>query len=151
MKKGDLFEGKVARTEFPCKGIIYIDIEQNGEVEKKKVMVKDALEGQEVRLSISKKKKDRLEGRLLEVLKPSEAERESPCPHFGLCGGCRYQTLPYEQQLNLKKRQVEKLIENSGLDFPIEKIYGRMNCLDLTDLSKLPVTLSSLVKRYILR
>lgn len=33
----------------------------------------------------------------------------------------------------------------------IEKIYGRMNCLDLTDLSKLPVTLSSLVKRYILR
>ena len=124
MKKGDLFEGKVARTEFPCKGIIYIDIEQNGEVEKKKVMVKDALEGQEVRFSISKKKKDRLEGRLLEVLNPSSLERESPCPHFGLCGGCRYQTLPYEQQLDLKKRQVEQLIDNSGLDFSIEKIYG---------------------------
>ena len=124
MKKGDIFEGKTVRTEFPCKGIIYIDIEENGEIEKKKVMVKDALEGQVVRFSISKKKKDRLEGRLLQVLKPSSLERESLCPHFGLCGGCRYQNLPYEKQLDLKKRQVEQLIENAGLDFSIEKIYG---------------------------
>lgn len=124
MKKGDIFEGKVVLTEFPNKGIIYIDIEEDGQILQKKVMVKDALEGQTVRFSISKKKRDRLEGRLVEVLEPSCLERETPCPHFGVCGGCRYQNLPYEQQLDLKKRQVEGLIDNAGLDFTIEKIYG---------------------------
>ena len=60
MKKGDIFEGKVIKTEFPNKGIL--------EIEGKKVIVKNALEGQVIRFSISKKRRDKLEGRLLEVL-----------------------------------------------------------------------------------
>ena len=62
MKKGDILEGKVLKTEFPNKGILYI--------EEKKVVVKNALEGQTIRFSVSKKRKDRVEGRLLEVLAP---------------------------------------------------------------------------------
>ena len=117
MKKGEIFEGKVVKTEFPNKGIIYID--------DNKIVVKNALEGQTVRFSISKKRKDKIEGRLLEVIAPSEQEcARSGCSHFGICGGCTYQNLPYETQLALKKRQVEELIRKAGFDFAIEDIYG---------------------------
>ena len=116
MKKGDIFEGKVIRTEFPNKGII--------DIEGQKVIVKNALEGQVVRFSINKKKRDKIEGRLLEVIEPSPIEQPAACKHFGICGGCRYQNLSYEQQLDLKKRQVEELIEKNGLSFYIENIYG---------------------------
>ena len=116
MKKGDIFEGKVIRTEFPNKGII--------DIEGQKVIVKNALEGQIVRFSINKKKRDKIEGRLLEVIEPSPIEQPAACKHFGICGGCRYQNLSYEQQLDLKKRQVEELIEKNGLSFAIENIYG---------------------------
>ena len=84
MKKGDILEGKVLKTEFPNKGILYI--------EEKKVVVKNALEGQTIRFSVSKKRKDRVEGRLLEVLAPSPLETASQdrvCQHFGICGGLR--------------------------------------------------------------
>ena len=116
MKKGDIFEGKVIRIEFPNKGII--------DIEGQKVIVKNALEGQVVRFSINKKKRDKIEGRLLEVIEPSPIEQPAACKHFGICGGCRYQNLSYEQQLDLKKRQVEELIEKNGLSFDIENIYG---------------------------
>lgn len=117
MKKGDILTGTVLRTEFPNKGILYID--------NRKVIVKNALEGQTIRLSISKKKKERMEGRLLEVLESSPGELPQPaCIHFGQCGGCAYQNLPYELQLDLKKRQVEALIRQSGFDFKVEAIYG---------------------------
>ena len=118
MKKGDILEGKVLKTEFPNKGVLYI--------EEKKVIVKNALEGQTVRFSVSKKRKDRIEGHLLEVLEPSPLERpgDAVCPHFGICGGCAYQTLPYEEQLALKKRQVEDLIGKAGFTFPVEDIYA---------------------------
>lgn len=116
MKKGDIFEGKVIRTEFPNKGVI--------DIEGQKVIVKNALEGQVVRFSINKKRRDKVEGRLLEVIEPSPLEQPAACKHFGICGGCRYQNLSYEQQLDLKKRQVEELIEKNGLSFDIENIYG---------------------------
>ena len=67
MKKGDIFEGKVIRIEFPNKGII--------DIEGQKVIVKNALEGQVVRFSINKKKRDKIEGRLLEVIEPSPIEQ----------------------------------------------------------------------------
>ena len=116
MKKGDILEGQVIRTDFPNKGIVQID--------DKSVSIKNALEGQTIRFSISKKKRDKIEGRLLEVLQPSPIEKEAACPHFGRCGGCNYQNLSYEDQLALKKRQVEHLIDKAGLDIKIEKIYG---------------------------
>ena len=88
MKKGDIFEGKVLKYEFPNKGIV--DIEGN------KVIVKNALEGQTVRFSINKKRKGKVEGRLLEVIEPSIMEKEKPeCKYFGICGGCIYQNLDY--------------------------------------------------------
>ncbi|MBQ9156220.1 MAG: 23S rRNA (uracil(1939)-C(5))-methyltransferase RlmD [Eubacterium sp.] len=117
MKRGDILTGRVYRTEFPNKGIIYIDDDL--------VIVKNALEGQTIRFSVSKKKKGRFEGRLLEVLEPSPRELDQPeCIHFGRCGGCAYQNISYEHQLQLKRKQVESLIRQAGFGFAIEAVYG---------------------------
>ena len=115
MKKGDTAVAKIIRTDFPNKGIACVDGQP--------VMIKDGLAGQTVRFFIRKKRKSRIEGQILEVLEPSPAEQDPACVHFGLCGGCMYQNLPYEEQLRLKKGQVERLIESSGLDMTIEEIY----------------------------
>ncbi len=104
MKKGDVLQGKVIRTDFPNKGILSVDGER--------VVVKNALPGQTIRFVINKKRKGRCEGRLLEVVEPSELERtEGVCPHFGTCGGCLYQSLPYETQLAIKEQQVKVLLD----------------------------------------
>ena len=63
---------------------------------------------------INKKKGTRLEGRLLEVLDKSPLEvREPVCSIFPTCGGCMYQTMSYEEQLNMKAAQVKKLIDEA--------------------------------------
>ncbi|MCD8300885.1 MAG: class I SAM-dependent RNA methyltransferase [Clostridiales bacterium] len=103
MKKGEIFEGLVERVGFPNKGMI--------RVREGRVMVKGVLPGQRVKIVISKKKGSRVEGRLLDVTEKSPLElTEAYCPHFGACGGCAYQTLPYEEQLKLKAAQVEELL-----------------------------------------
>ena len=53
------------------------------------------------------------EKRLLETLEKSPLEVESKCPHFGDCGGCTYQSLPYEEQLKIKENQVKGLMEEA--------------------------------------
>jgi len=144
MRKGDLFEGLVLRTDFPCKGIVEFKEETGAlaggprEEERYRAVVKGALEGQKVRFALSRKKGGRLEGRLLDVVEKSSVEITPPCPHFGSCGGCSYQNLSYQDQLALKKRQVEELIRKSGHNFEIEKIYkspvtrGYRNKMELT-------------------
>ena len=117
MKKGEIFEGIVEKTSFGAKGVV--------EAEDRKVTVKDALPGQKIRFSITKMRSGRAEGRLLEVLEPSCVEyREGACPHFGVCGGCVYQTLPYEEQLKLKEAQVRELLEPVLGEVPMEPILG---------------------------
>lgn len=117
MKKGEVREGIVRKTVFPAKGLV--------EVDGKWVAVKDALPGQRVRFSIAKMRGGRAEGRLLEVLCPAPLEsRDSVCPHFGICGGCVYQTLPYEEQLRLKQEQVRELLQPVLGDVPMEPILA---------------------------
>ncbi|MCR4788758.1 MAG: 23S rRNA (uracil(1939)-C(5))-methyltransferase RlmD [Lachnospiraceae bacterium] len=107
MKKGQIYEGNVLRVDFPNKGIVACE----GEVNDICVM-KDVLPGQKVRFSVTKKRNGRAEGRLLEVLEGSPDEIESPCAHFGKCGGCTYLNLPYDKQLELKSQQVNRLLDN---------------------------------------
>ena len=112
MKKGERYQGVVGQVKFPNKGIVNI------EGEEEKVVVKGALPGQKVEFVINKKRKGKCEGRLLEVVEKSPLEkREAPCCHFGPCGGCSYQTLPYEEQLNLKAEQVKELLDEVCSDY----------------------------------
>ena len=106
MKKGQVVEGIIERVDFPNKGIITTE-------EGKQVIVKNGVQGQKVSASINKIRKGKCEGRLLEVLEKSPLELEEPgCVHFAECGGCTYQTLPYEEQLKMKAEQVKKLIDD---------------------------------------
>ena len=103
MKKGDLFEGVVERIDFPNKGIVTAE----GET----IVVKNAIPGQRIQGVLSKKRKGKCEGRLLAVLEPSSLESpEEACCHSGICGGCVYQGLPYEEQLKIKETQVKSLL-----------------------------------------
>ena len=108
MKKGQICEGKVYRYTFPNKGYV--------KIEDRDICVKGALLGQQVRFSVKRLKKGAGEGRLLEVLEKSYLEDAEPdCPHFGMCGGCAYQTLSYENQLQLKGEQVKSILSNAIL------------------------------------
>ena len=102
MKKGQICEGYVEQLDFPNKGVLSCEDE--------KVVVKNVLPGQKISFMITKKRKGKAEGRLLDVLENAPYEIPSVCPHFGVCGGCAYQTLPYDKQLELKKGQVRKLL-----------------------------------------
>ena len=98
MKKGQTYEGYVEKVDFPNKGCVI--------TEEGKATVKNTLPGQKVSFRVNKVRKGKAEGALLQVLEPAEQEITSPCPHFGMCGGCNYQTLPYEAQIEIKKQQV---------------------------------------------
>lgn len=104
MKKGQVVTGIVERVDFPNKGIV--------KTEDGVCVVKNALPGQKIRAGINKVRKGKAEGRLLEVEEKSPVEIESPCPHFGLCGGCTYISLPYEEQLAVKEGQVKRLLDS---------------------------------------
>lgn len=103
MKKGQVYEGNVERVDFPGKGIVRVGEET--------AVVKLCLPGQRIRFVVNKARGGKAEGRLLEVLEASPLETGHPCSHFGLCGGCTYLSLPYEEQLKLKEAQVKRLLD----------------------------------------
>ena len=112
MKKGEIFEGIIENIEFPNKGIVWVKDEASEEMVR--VIVKNGMPGQKVRFQINKKRKNRCEGRLLEVLQKSEKETRQPaCEEFPACGGCMYQTMSYKDQLAMKAGQVRALIEEA--------------------------------------
>ncbi len=109
MKKGDIIEIKIEDVLFPNKAI--------ATYEGYTVIVKNALLGQTIQAKIAKIKKHEIEAKLVEVVKKADYEKESICSHFGICGGCLYQTIPYEKQINLKQNQVKKIIDGVTTDY----------------------------------
>ena len=106
MKKGQMCEGIIEYIDFPNKGRV--------KVEDQYVTVKNGIPGQKIRFVINKKRKDRCEGRLLEVLEKSPLETIEPvCHEFPACGGCMYQTMSYDEQLKMKAGQVKKLLDTA--------------------------------------
>lgn len=117
MKKGQIVEGIIERVDFPNKGILRTE-------DGTRVIVKNAIMGQKVSAAVNKVRKGKCEGRLLEILEKSALELPEPgCVHYGICGGCTFQSLPYEEQLKMKEKQVKDLIdaviteENKGYEF----------------------------------
>lgn len=105
MKKGQCYEGIVETVKFPAKGVVSAADEDT------KAVVKNVVPGQKISFRVSKKRKGKVEGTLLAVLEKAPNETEAPCPHFGKCGGCNYLNLSYEDQLALKAKQVEELLD----------------------------------------
>ena len=106
MKKGQLCEGFIEKVEFPNKGIVSV------EGEEKKVIVKNGIPGQKIKFAVNKMRKGKAEGRLLEVLEKSPLEQREPvCSIFPDCGGCMYQTMPYQEQMKMKEQQVKEILD----------------------------------------
>lgn len=116
MKKGEIYQGVIEKVDFPNKGKIA--------VEDKTVVVKNGIPGQKVEFVINKKRGGRLEGRLLEVLEKSPLEKRQPvCSIFPACGGCMYQTMLYDDQLEMKAVQVRELLNPvANADYVFEGI-----------------------------
>ena len=115
MKKGQILEGIVEELEFPNKGTVT--------VEDRKVLIKNVLPGQKIRFAVKRVRSGKCEGRLLEILEKSKLETaKEPCCHFDDCGGCCYQTVPYEKQLKIKAAQVEKLLKGVCPEIDFEGI-----------------------------
>lgn len=127
MKKGQIREGIVIDVKFPNKGIVKllppvsaepgIPVEEadagiQAEEREEYCTIKNGLPGQRISLMITKVRKGKGEGRVLQVLAPSPDEVQASCPHFGTCGGCTYLSLPYEKQLSLKEKQVKELLDS---------------------------------------
>ena len=133
MRKGQVYEGIIESVEFPNKGRIVLPGEG------RTVIVKNGIPGQRVRFSVNKVRSGKAEGRILEVLEASPLEREPACPHFGECGGCTYQNLPYEEQLRLKEGQIKAMMDEAvdgayiweGVK-PSPAVYGYRNKMEFS-------------------
>ncbi len=66
------------------------------------VFVPFGLPGEHVRVRLTEEKRGFARGELMEILQPSAKRIIARCKHFGICGGCHYQNLPYEEQLKAK-------------------------------------------------
>ncbi|MDE6544142.1 MAG: 23S rRNA (uracil(1939)-C(5))-methyltransferase RlmD [Muribaculaceae bacterium] len=62
-------------------------------------------------VQLTRKKNSYAEGRITEIKKPSALRIEPECEHFGVCGGCKWQHLPYDYQLQFKQQQVEDALK----------------------------------------
>ena len=76
------------------------------------VFVPFALPGEKVRATVWRNEANCSHADLVEILEPSPDRIEPHCPHFATCGGCQYQHLPYEKQLEWKTRQVRELLSH---------------------------------------
>ena len=108
------------------------------------VFVDFAVPGDIVDIQVFKKKKNYMEGFVKRMVKPSSQRLEPFCPHFGVCGGCRWQALPYTMQLAAKRQQVEdQLVRIGHLEvpeirptLPSEKTEFHRNKLEFSASSK---------------
>ena len=90
------------------------------------VMVPSTLPGERVRTRIYRNHKNYSDGDLLRILRASPDRRDPKCPLFGTCGGCQYQHLVYERQLEWKRRQVAELLEHMAklVDVDVRPVIG---------------------------
>ena len=131
MKKNDIIEVTINDLQFPNIG--------TANYENKTIKIKNTLPGQLVRARVSRSKKDSVEAKPVEVLQRAYYEEEPSCEHFNLCGGCSYQSVPYEDQLKIKSRQVKEILDEvltENYEFlpivPSPKEFGYRNKMEFS-------------------
>ena len=121
---------KVQRDDVQCTK------EQGGMV----VFVPNCVPGDIVDLQVTKKKHSFMEAKVLRIVQPSPIRCEAKCRHFGVCGGCKWQILPYAEQLKYKQQQiVDNLTRIGKIELPeinpilgSKHIYAYRNKLEFT-------------------
>ena len=128
--KGEELELRIDSLAYGGNGVARL----NGFV----VFVRGGLPGDRVRARVTKTKRGFAEATAEAVLEPSPVRVTAPCRHFGVCGGCRFQDLAYEAQLEAKEQQVRDALVRIGriAEPPLEPIvpassqYGYRNKLE---------------------
>lgn len=115
----------------------------------KVIFVTGAVPGDSVSLLLTKNKKDWAEGLVQSILIPSPDRVEPFCRHFGTCGGCKWQMLPYHKQLQYKQQEAEQNLRRIG-KVDIEEFLPIIGAdSDTRYRNKLEFTFSN--KRYLSR
>lgn len=119
------------KKELPLlEDILITDVAAEGKaiakVDGRALFVPFAVPGDVVDIQLTRKKNSFAEGRIVGFKKYSENRAEPFCSHFGVCGGCKWQMLPYDQQLKHKHQQVVDNLERIGkIDLPeVSPIMG---------------------------
>jgi 23S rRNA (uracil1939-C5)-methyltransferase len=105
-KKGAILDLTIDRMAFGGQGIARLD----GLV----IFVTGAIPGDRVKALIYRKKKAYAEAKIQELLAPSPDRIVAPCPYFGICGGCQWQHVKYERQVEYKRGHVEEALSHIG-------------------------------------
>ncbi|ABR49791.1 RNA methyltransferase, TrmA family [Alkaliphilus metalliredigens QYMF] len=131
LKRKQVVEFIIEETEYGGKAY--------GLVDGNKVIVKHGIKGQKVRVFINKARRNKIEGKILEILERSPMENQETCAHFGKCGGCFQQGIAYEHQLKEKEAQVKRLFEEDNIQYenwlPIEgspEAFGYRNKMEFS-------------------
>jgi 23S rRNA (uracil1939-C5)-methyltransferase len=118
IKKKDIVELEISDLAYGGTSVARVD----GFV----VLVDGGLPGDVVKAQIFKKKAKYAEAGVLEIISQSDLRIEPRCSHFGLCGGCTWQNLKYEEQLKFKTKQVKESLKHIGgfTDPPVRDALG---------------------------
>ncbi|MBK7885076.1 MAG: 23S rRNA (uracil(1939)-C(5))-methyltransferase RlmD [Chitinophagaceae bacterium] len=108
MKKKKFILQDIAVSDYAAEGKSLS--RQDGKV----IFIEGAVPGDIADVLITKNKKDWAEGKVVQIKKLSPERVEPFCMHFGTCGGCKWQMLPYKKQLEYKQQEVEQNIKRIG-------------------------------------
>lgn len=132
VRRNEILDIEINNIAFGGKGIGYR--------ESYVVFVGDTIPGDLVRARITRRKQNYAEARLLEIIRPSDIRITPPCPYFQWCGGCTWQNLSYQHQLNFKRQHVAESLAHIGIvgDVHVEKtipspmIWGYRNKMEFS-------------------
>ncbi len=132
VKKGELLELEISEMAFGGKGLARKD----GFA----VFVDQTVPLDCVTVRIIKKKKSYAEARVVSIKEPSPFRISPPCEHSGFCGGCKWQFLKYDKQLEYKRQHVLDSVEHIGLihgvpvheTIPSKLIFGYRNKMEFS-------------------
>jgi 23S rRNA (uracil1939-C5)-methyltransferase len=141
----------VKKKKFILQDVAVLDYAAEGKAlarqDGKVIFIEGAVPGDIVDVLITKNKKDWAEGKTIRVKQFSSERIEPFCEHFGVCGGCKWQMLPYKKQLEYKQQEVAQNIKRIGKveTPPILEIIGAGETIHYRN--KLEFTFSN--KRYL--
>lgn len=116
MRRGDIIEVTIEKMVYGGRGLAHHN--------NRAVFVDAAMPGERVMARASRVKKDFAEASVLEVLEPSQHRTTAPCRYSNFCGGCNWQFIEYEKQLEYKHAIVEELLHHIGklTDVPVHPV-----------------------------
>ncbi len=132
VRRNEILELEIEKVAFGGKGI--------GHQDAYVIFVKDTIPGDRVTAKVIKRKANYAEARLTGIIRPSKLRIEAPCPYFEWCGGCTWQNISYQDQLQFKRQHVlESLRHIGGIEdlqveetLPAPEIWGYRNKMEFS-------------------